>query len=136
MFQCNFLSVINYPLTNISQVYNNLINYNFEDIAIKMEAGLNGIVYFMGLECSPLGSNKTPPCSGPYPGYEILIYDENGKNVIAKTETNDKGEYFISLNPGNYIIYSPEGLSNKSNLVIIRENEITKKDLIIDKGIR
>lgn len=101
-----------------------------------MESELNGFVYFMGLECNPEGIKKIPPCSGPYPNYEILIHDEDGKNLIAKTKTNDKGEYSISLEPGNYVIYIPHGFSNQSNTITIKENEITKKDLIIDKGIR
>ena len=132
----NPLSIINSPTTNINQTYDSLINYKIVNFVVKMESGLNGIVYFMGLECPPIGVKQTPPCSGPYPDYEILIYDEYGKNVIAKTKTNDNGEYSISLEPRNYIIYTPAGLSNQSNLIKITDNEIIKKDLIIDKGIR
>jgi hypothetical protein len=136
IFQYIPISVIDYSFTNINQTYHSLINYDFVNIANKMESGLNGIVSFIGQECNPEAFKKTPPCSGPYPNYEILVYDEDGKNVIAKTETNDKGEYFISLEPRNYVIYTPHGFSNQSYPISIKENEITKQDLIIDKGIR
>jgi hypothetical protein len=135
-FQFNLLADIDFIPTNTNQTYNNPINYKFMNIAIEMKSGLNGTVYFMGLECPPTGDKKTPPCSGPYPNYEILVYDEGGNNVIAKTKTNDKGEYFILLEPKNYVIYTQAGISNQSNLITIKENEITNKNLTIDKGIR
>ena len=142
------ISVIDYSFTNIIQTYNSLINYNVVNIANKMESGLKGIVDYRGQECNP-EVYSTPPCRGPVPNAEIWIYDEDGKNVIAKTQTNDKGEYFISLEPGNYVyviyIFIPnqsnkilikENEITQSNKILIKENEITPKNLTIDKSIR
>jgi hypothetical protein len=98
-----------------------------------MESGLNGTVEYMGQECNPEVFLKTSKCRAPVPNHEILIYDEDRKNVIATTQTNDKGEYFISLEPGTYVI-----IPNQSNpiSISIKENEINSTRHYIDKGIR
>jgi hypothetical protein len=50
---------------------------------------LEGNVRSRGKPCPPAVSFKVPPCSGPYPNYEITIYADNDKtkpHVTAKTD--------------------------------------------------
>jgi len=68
---------------------------------------LEGTVHFSGVACAP-DRIKTPPCDGPYPDYEVIVYDKEGKITIAKTRTDQNGYYQIILNEGTYTLYVQE----------------------------
>ena len=107
---------------------------------------LEGQVFFRGKPCNPNSdSYSVPPCSGPYPNYEIIIYQDNennrnfNKNIVLKTKTNMSGDYKAFLNPGNYVIYTKKGISPSSimaNEFSVEEGKNTRVDLTIDTGIR
>jgi hypothetical protein len=109
----------------------------------KGKGFLEGTVMFIGLPCPPEELNgrepRVPPCDGPYPNYEITVYQTDGKTIVAKGISDANGHYEISLNAGNYLIYTPSGLSQndvKANRVTIVEGETTKLDLVVDTGVR
>ena len=48
-----------------------------DKILISKKLGvLEGTVHFSGMACPP-DRSKTPPCDGPYPNYEVIIYDND-----------------------------------------------------------
>lgn len=100
---------------------------------------LRGSVNFIGDACAPSSQSRTPPCDGPYPDYEITVYQANGKTMVTKAISAKDGGYKVELVPGDYIIYTPRGASKdtkKENRFTITENQTTDLDLIIDTGIR
>lgn len=114
---------------------------------------LEGTVSFRGEPCNPDSvSYKVPPCSGPYPDYEITIHpdvqdldlrgsaQESEKvSTVIRTKTDERGEFKVSLEPGKYVIYTRSGISpsdNRSNTVTITEGKSTHLDLIVDTGVR
>ena len=93
---------------------------------------MEGRVCFIGVSCSPeeiSGRNsEVPPCDDPYPNYKIAVYKTDGKTIVAKTISDEDGYYKISLDPGNYYIYTQNGPLKddiKTNQVTI-EGGITK----------
>ena len=105
----------------------------------SMISGVKGTVYFNGMDCPPTAAKTVPPCSGPYPGYDLTIFAQDGKTIITTVKTDMMGNYSVSLAPGHYIIYMQTG-PLKSQMdpdnLIIKENQIIKKDLYIETGIR
>ena len=105
---------------------------------------LEGKVFFKGSSCNPSSTFfKVPPCTGPYPNYEVNIYSNNNNNsektLIATTKTDADGNYRILLEPGQYVIYTKAGkfpANVNSNIFMIEEGKITTLDLMIDTGIR
>jgi hypothetical protein len=106
---------------------------------------LEGKVFFKGSPCNPSSTFfKVPPCTGPYPNYEVNIYSDNSNNnskktLIATTKTDVNGNYRILLEPGQYVIYTKAGkfpANINSNIFMIEEGKITTLDLTIDTGIR
>ena len=98
---------------------------------------LEGIVHFIGAPCSSGG--KVPPCDGPYPGCEVIVYKTDGKTIVAKTTTDGNGHYALTLCPGQYVIYTQSGIHRdnlKANSFTIENGKTTILDLIIDTGIR
>ncbi len=117
---------------------------NFDILSPMEEKGfLEGRVWFIGVPCPPEEINgckpQVPPCDGPYPNYEITVYKTDGKTIVAKTISDEDGYYQISLDPGNYYIYTQNGPLKdhiKTNQVTIESCITTKLDLIVDTGIR
>ena len=98
---------------------------------------IEGKVKFVGVPCGPDGPTQVPPCSGPYPNYEILVYAADGVTLETRIRSDKVGKYKIDLIPGNYIIYLPSGPNvKKKNLVKVMSGKTTKLDLVIDVGIR
>jgi hypothetical protein len=105
----------------------------------SMISGIKGTVYFNGMDCPPTAAKTVPPCSGPYPEYNLTIFGQDGKTIITTVKTDRMGNYSVSLAPGHYIIYVQRGplmSQMEPDNVIIKENEIMKKDLYIETGIR
>jgi hypothetical protein len=100
---------------------------------------LEGNVYFRGNPCPPSAFSTTPPCSGLYPNYEIVIYSEDGKTVASKAKTDANGNFKTLLNTGNYIIKTRAGPSStdvKSTQFTITKCDITQLGtLVVDTGL-
>jgi hypothetical protein len=102
---------------------------------------LTGTVIFSGVPCAP-GMGTVPPCDGPYPDYEVIVYKKDGKTVAAKTRTDKDGRFSISLSEGDYLLYSKKfrTMERKSldapHTVIIRQGKTEHLDMIIDTGIK
>ena len=99
---------------------------------------LEGTVHFIGTNCFSEQQN-IPPCSGPYPNYEIVIYASDGNTIVKKTTTNENGTYQINLDFDTYVIYEKK-LQNNKQVDIPTEIQINSPnlahDIIVDSGIR
>lgn len=101
---------------------------------------LEGGVRFRGKPCPPSIYTTVPPCSGPYPNYEIAIYAEKILDrPYITTKTNILGKFRLALEDGNYVIYTRSG-PFKSDLKatrfsIARNMKVTLPTLIIDTGM-
>jgi hypothetical protein len=100
---------------------------------------LEGSVYFRGKPCPPNISFAVPPCSGPYPNYEIAIYADNMLNRPYKTIKSDVlGKFRLTLETGTYVIYTrigPFKSDLKSTHFSITKNKtVTLPTLTIDTG--
>jgi hypothetical protein len=98
---------------------------------------LEGSVHFVGVPC-PLDQPQRPPCDGPYPDYEVVVHDNRGESVVARTRTDDHGIYHVELKAGDYVILTPQGLGDKleSNRFTIVAGKIRVLNLIVDTGVR
>lgn len=99
---------------------------------------LKGQVTFVGAECNAAAPNfKVPPCEGPYPRYEVVVFDKTGRSVVAKTSSVQDGRYSIELRPGDYLVYRPSGIDRRETLrVTVAAGKATALDLRIDTGVR
>lgn len=99
-------------------------------------------VYFKGAECNPDANFfRVPPCSGPYPGYEFYINQDNHgdlkKNFKGNAKTDINGTYRVLLEPNKYIVQTKsDKLSPASNKFTIKEGEVVTVRLTVDTGIR
>ncbi|MFQ5940845.1 MAG: hypothetical protein ACE5KA_04010 [Nitrososphaerales archaeon] len=116
---------------------NRIINGSLE--ALTSDRGLlKGAVRFTGTPC-PSYSTQVPPCDGPYPNYAVFVHYADGETIVARTISDEEGNYMISLEPGRYIIYTQNGPLKdnvKVNEVTIFGGETIKLDLVVDTGIR
>lgn len=98
---------------------------------------IEGIVTFVGVPCGSGMVSRVPPCNGPYPNFNIVVYRADGKTVETQAVSDKDGNYKISLIPGKYIIYTPAGpVRKKPNTVNIVSGKTTRLDLTIDSGMR
>lgn len=103
---------------------------------------LQGSVRFRGLPCQEGQTDyNVPPCSGPYPKYEVTIYQaDNLLEPVMSTITDENGEFKVVLKAGDYIIRTQNGPDKRSNLKnnefsIVKE-QITSIDLKVSVGIQ
>ena len=99
---------------------------------------LEGAVTFIGTPCGPQTERKTPPCDGPYPDYEVVVYNASGETVIGRTRSNASARYEISL-PGEieYVVFTPSGINTRTtHNVLVPAGGRKTLDLQIDTGIR
>jgi hypothetical protein len=100
---------------------------------------VEGTVWFIGAPCPPGTMAQVPPCDGPYPNYEIKVYQGEGTTMVTSVTSSEDGYYKILLDPGSYVIYTQNGLYKdnvKTNIVLVQSGNTTKLNLIIDTGIR
>ena len=99
---------------------------------------IEGIVYFVGKPCPP--NRVGPPCDGPYPNYEVVIYEIDGKTVFHRTITDDKGNFELQLPIGDYLAFEIDfGFNQIEEIPIefsIEPEKIKNIKISIDKGIR
>jgi len=109
-----------------------------QEVSENQIGGVEGIVYFVGKPCPP--SRIGPPCDGPYPNYEVVIYEMDGKTVVHRTITDDKGNFEVQLPVGDYLVLEIDfGLNQIEEIPIvfsIEPEKIKNIKISIDKGIR
>ena len=109
-----------------------------QEFSEKQVGVVEGTVYFVGKPCPP--SEIGPPCDGPYPNYEVIIYKTDGKSIATKTITTDEGSFEAQLPVGDYIVYEISMDFNKvKETPIVFTIEPDKKkslEISIDVGIR
>jgi len=90
-------------------------------------------VYNVGLQCAPDSKFfKVPPCTGPYPNYNLTITTSDGKNICIKTNSN--GKFKTLLKPGSYVITAAPTI--KSTYFTIEQKNVTRLNLLTsDKGL-
>ena len=97
---------------------------------------LTGTVHFVGTPCpAPSG----PPCDGVYPGYEVIVYADDGKTVAGKATTAADGSFDLELRPGTYAIFTQAGLmatDRKRTDVVVHRDALATVALVIDTGVR
>lgn len=98
---------------------------------------IQGTVTSVGVACGPGTPYRVPPCDGPYPNYEIIVYRADGSTVETRVRSDNNGNYRIALTPGDYVIYTSGGPFTKiTNAVTVVSKKTTKLDLVIDTGVR
>ena len=97
---------------------------------------LAGKVTFVGTPCpQPSG----PPCDGPYPGYKLVVYAEDGTTVAGETVTAADGTFTLSLPEGKYVIFTQAGLGENDRRrtdVAVARDAVATVDLSVDTGVR
>jgi hypothetical protein len=101
---------------------------------------LKGTVAFRGLPCQPGQPDfRVPPCSGPYPSYEVSIFSPDDlESPLVTTMTDSRGTYELKLPVGEYLIMTQNGPQpdiRKENRFNILKDEVTALSLEINSGI-
>lgn len=106
--------------------------------ASRQAGVLEGAVTFIGVPCGPAADRKTPPCDGPYGGYEVVVYNAAGDTVVGRTRSNANARYEISLPGGiEYVVFAPSGINTRTrHSIVVPAGGRTTLDLQIDTGIR
>lgn len=113
-----------------------LIVSGFGGCEKEIITGLEGITYRGPI--NPVALEGVPN-DAPFSS-EFNVYDMSDKLVDSFTSDSD-GKYFIELEEGEYQVVPDESSpllmpSQQSEEVIVIENQITKRDLFFDTGIR
>ena len=97
---------------------------------------LSGSVGFVGTPCA---QPSAPPCDGPYPDYEVVVYAADGTTEVARTTTGADGTFSIDLPAGNYAIFTQAGLRPTDRArtdVVVNRDALTRTELRVDTGVR
>ena len=109
-----------------------------QEFSEKQVGVVEGTVYFVGKPCPP--SRVGPPCDGPYPNYEVVIYEIDGKSIANRTITDDEGNFEAQLPVGDYLVFEKKRDFNKvKEIPIVFTIEPDKRKSLkisIDEGIR
>lgn len=103
---------------------------------------VQGTVHFEGLPCQEGQTDfNTPPCNGPYPGYEIKVFKaDNLMTPIFTTQADETGAFKIILPAGDYVIrtqYGKDKRNDQKNFPFtIEKNKITTLDISVRNGIK
>lgn len=98
------------------------------------DSGITGTVT-VGPTC-PGPSNATNPqsCTAPL-AVELVIADAAGGNEVARTSSDDAGEYTVDLAPGSYRI-TPDRPGAAPVNVTVSPHSYSKLDILLDSGVR
>lgn len=101
---------------------------------------VRGTVEFHGLNCQEGQPDfNIPPCTGPYPGYKMDVFAEDGTTLVLTVMTNAKGGYQVDLLKGDYVIYTQDGPmadNRKKNAFTVTDGNVTNLDLSVSTGIQ
>ncbi len=86
----------------------------------------------------PIGDRVCNPSPEVYTSREAVVYASDGTTIKERVHLDAKGDYKISLTPGNYFIQiQPAGIrSSEKKPATVKSNQTTVVDLDIDTGIR
>jgi hypothetical protein len=107
----------------------------------EQQGQVQGTVFFVGVPCQP-DRLSVPPCDGPYPNYEVIIFSRDGKTLAGKAISDHQGKYRLFLPAGSYITKSkennalPSQFSQNHQAIIVEAGKTTHLDIHIDKGVR
>ena len=108
------------------------------EVPEKQVGVVEGVVYFVGKPCPP--SKVGPPCDGPYPNYEVIIYEDDGKSIVDKIMTDDQGNFEIQLSVGDYLVFGKNLDFNKVKeipiMFTIEPDKRKNIEILINQGIR
>ena len=81
------------------------------------------------------------PCPTPpeaYSSRQLVVYENDGVTIKQKSKIDAKGNYKVTLPPGNYYIQiDPAGIGpSPKQIAIVKSFETSVVDFIIDTGIR
>lgn len=109
-----------------------------QEFSEKQVGVVEGVVYFVGKPCPP--SRVGPPCDGPYPNYEVVIYEIDGKSIANRTITDDEGNFEAQLPVGDYLVFEKNFDINKVKetpiMFTIEPDKRRSLEISIDTGIR
>ncbi len=75
-----------------------------------------------------------------YAARELIVYFEDGTRKVTSIKLDAKGNYFVDLAPGKYVVgLKPSGIDRARGLpapVTIESGKTTRLDIEIDTGIR
>jgi hypothetical protein len=101
---------------------------------------VTGTVTFHGVPCPPeSNANKVPPCQGPYPHYEVKIYEKSGAEIEATTQTDEAGMFSVRLPPGQYKILAQNGITADDMQMYdfaVEKGKKTVVDITVNTGIQ
>ena len=98
---------------------------------------VEGQVSFVGTPCNPQYPFKVPPCDGPYPNYEVVLYKQDKKTVAGKTISDQEGNYKLALPSGTYyVLLKSLGNMVRELPIVVKAGETTQQNIKIDTGIR
>jgi hypothetical protein len=74
------------------------------------------------------GSKPGP--THPEVGVDVLVFQLDGNQVIARVQTNQKGHFEFHLNPGSYQVKTKGGAppEDKEEKVVVNPGQLTKID--------
>ena len=85
------------------------------------------------------GQTTDVPCT-VYQARKILVYKQNGTDLLDTVDIDCNGKYRVELNPGTYVIdINHAGIDRSSEVpatIEISANSTTNLDISIDTGIR
>ena len=109
-----------------------------QEFSEKQVGVVEGTVYFVGKPCPH--SRVVPPCDGPYPNYEVVIYEIDGKSIANRTITDDEGNFEAQLPVGDYLVFEKNrdfNIVKEIPIVFTIEPDKRKSlEISIDEGIR
>jgi len=129
-----FLLPIDEPIQNTSNE-----DIMIDETVTEEQVGIvEGTVYFVGKPCP--SSRLGPPCDGPYPNYEVIIYENNGKGIVNKVMTDDEGNFEVQLPVGDYVVFGKNMDFNKVIKIplvfTVEPEKINQIKIKIDTGVR
>ncbi len=99
---------------------------------------LLGDVHFIGVPC-PLIYPPRPPCDGPYPDYEVIVFHADATTEAGRTRSDSAGVYRLALPAAGYVILTARGIDpsiRRRNEARVTAGDTTRLDLVVDTGIR
>ena len=88
-----------------------------------------------------LADGNTPtPSAEAYAEYPLIILSHDGKKEIARVTADEKGNYYVALPPGNYVLdvqgRAPGHVRAKPPQFTVVSNQTVRVDMHIDTGVR
>gem|GEM_PF-2216685 len=101
---------------------------------------ISGKVSFKGVPCQAGQPDfHVPPCSGPYPQYEIQIFTvTQTETPVLTLKSGLDGQFQADLPAGEYVIFTQNGpfeKHKKQNFFVVVPKQTSTVNLLINTGI-